>query len=99
MSETLILAAIIAPLVLVPAVILSLQQAIDPDCRIEVDLIWGDVPSEPESEFAKFEREMLDSIVDALGISKELLTGELNSSGSSWYATSLECYRKYGPWL
>jgi hypothetical protein len=68
MSETLMLAAIIAPLVLVPAIILSLQEAIDPICRLDTELpplqAW-----EGDTALARFYRQMMQSIADDLSLS------------------------------
>jgi hypothetical protein len=66
MSETLILAAIIAPLVLVPAIVLSLQQAIDPVCSLAPEIpeiLWADF--EP---LVEFERVVRDEIVRLFAI-------------------------------
>lgn len=63
MSETLILAAIIAPLVLVPAIIVSFMTHVD-------GLAWPHteiaLPTEAESRFAEFERDMLRKIAASL---------------------------------
>jgi hypothetical protein len=71
MSETLILAAIIAPLVLVPAIILSLQHATDLICRLDGELSLEfdavGVDFEP-SPLVEFERVVRDEIVRLFAI-------------------------------
>ena len=96
MSETLILAAIIAPLVLVPAIIVSFMSHVD---GVHWPITEITLPTEAESRFAAFEREMIASLARGLGISVELLTAPHESYGSSWYVESLKIYRERGPWL
>lgn len=96
MSELLILAAIIAPLVLVPAIILSFMSHVD-------GLYWPvtviTLPTEAESRFAQFEREMLEQMCRALAIPKEFLTEPIESPSYSYFAESLKRYRRFGGWL
>ncbi|HEX7906835.1 MAG TPA: hypothetical protein VF534_01915 [Paraburkholderia sp.] len=65
MSEPLILAAIVAPLVLVPLIIISLQQAVDPDCHPNAGAVFlmhdFELP-DAESPFDEFQRAMLAQI-------------------------------------
>lgn len=99
MSETLILAAIIAPLVLVPAIIVSFMADVN-------GLWWPHTPIliefgtdfEP-SPFLDFERVMLEQICRRLEIPKELLTEPCEPIGYSYFAESLKCYRRFGGWL
>jgi hypothetical protein len=71
MSEILILAAICAPLLLVPAFILSFHQPVDPIFCLDVEIrlqSW-----EGDSLFAQFQREMLKQIASAYYLPPELL--------------------------
>jgi hypothetical protein len=64
MCETLI----IAPLVLVPAIVLSLQQAIDPVCSLAPEIpeiLWADFEPSP---FIEFHNAMLRQIAEAFSI-------------------------------
>ncbi|MFM0270120.1 hypothetical protein PQQ59_06015 [Paraburkholderia aspalathi] len=97
MSELLILSASAAPLVLVPAFIVSFLSYVDP-------LTWPHTAVAfeiaAESEFARFEREMIEEIAASLGIRKELLTEPYESAGYSYFAESLKRdAERYGGWL
>ncbi|MFM0243806.1 hypothetical protein [Paraburkholderia sediminicola] len=96
MSETLIIAAIIAPLMLVPAIIVSFMSHVDDLSWPHTEMAW---PVIEESQFVLFHREMMNKIVASLGIPKELLEEPLEPVGYSSFAESLKCYRRFGGWL
>lgn len=98
-GEIVIIAAVVAPLVLVPAIILSLQSAIDPICSLDTEppplQAWeGDTP------FARFCREMMRSIAENLSIPYEQLLAEpCESGGHSYFAEALKRdAKRYGGW-
>jgi hypothetical protein len=70
-NEFIILAAIIAPLVLVPIIIVSLRQQLDPVCSLATEIHLE--PWEGDSAFARFHREMLRSIAEGLALPYQLL--------------------------
>jgi len=77
-NEFIILAAIMAPLVLVPIIIVSLHQPLDPVCSLATEIHFE--PWEGDSPFARFHREMLRSIADGMGLPYRLLV----SSGTEF---------------
>lgn len=72
MSEILILAAIVAPLALVPLVVISLQKPLNPDCSLnagaEFWLFDEDLRAWQDSPFEEFRRVMLEQIEEAFSI-------------------------------
>ena len=74
MSEILILAAICAPLMLVPALILSQLQPVDPVFWLDTEIRLQ--PWEGDSPFAEFQREMLAQIAKAYYLPFEALVSD-----------------------
>ncbi|ABE29901.1 hypothetical protein DR64_760 [Paraburkholderia xenovorans LB400] len=96
MSELLILSVIAAPLVLVPAFIVSFLSYVEPLSWPYTEIAFAIAE---ESEFARFEREMLEKIAASLAIPKELLDEPYESSGYSYFAESLKRdAQRYGGW-
>lgn len=71
MNEILILSAVVAPLLLVPTIIVSLRQPLDPVCSLATEIHLE--PWEGDSPFARFHREMLRQIAEVIGMPYELL--------------------------
>jgi len=95
-GELLILSVIAAPIMLVPAFIVSFLSYVDPLSwpHTEFALTIAEV-----SEFARFEREILETIAAALAIPKEMLDEPYESHGYSYFAESLKRdAQRYGGW-
>ncbi|WP_454871766.1 hypothetical protein [Paraburkholderia xenovorans] len=94
--ELFILSAIVAPLVLVPAFIVSFLSYVVPLSWPHTEIAFEIAE---ESEFARFQREMIEKIAASLGIPKELLAEPYESSGYSYFAESLKRdAQRYGGW-